>query len=270
MNRPLRIAAIPYLNARPLVWALERKGGGRYDLSYDVPSRLAEELAAGQVDVALVPAFEYLRGVGDLIVPEVSISCLGPAGSVRLFSRVPLAEVRRLATDASSSSSAALAQVLLRQRYQASFTTVALPPDLEAMLAAADAALLIGDLGLTTCYPAEVVCDLGQEWYDWQRLPFTFAFWVADEGVPPEVAADLLWAKEQGLANMAAVVQDASRHTGLSAEVIGNYLQRNLDYGLTDAHLTGLRTFAQLCVAQGLLDHEREPNFLRPAGRPPS
>ena len=31
-------------------------------LSMDVPSRLAEQLADGELDVALIPSVEYLRG----------------------------------------------------------------------------------------------------------------------------------------------------------------------------------------------------------------
>ncbi|MFQ6133475.1 MAG: menaquinone biosynthetic enzyme MqnA/MqnD family protein [Armatimonadota bacterium] len=265
MNGKIRIGAVPYLNARPLIWALGRERGDRYELCCEVPSRLAQSLGAGEVDVALLPAFAYLCGTGDVVVPGVSISCRGPAASVKLFSRVPLPEVRQLATDASSSSSAALAQVLLRERYRAEFTVASVRPDLEAMLAQADAALLIGDLALRASHPdAEVICDLGEEWYNWQHLPFTFALWVAGAGVAPEVAADLLWAKEQGLANMATVVAEESAKSGLSAAGVAEYLQQNLDYHLTEDHLEGLRTFGRLCLAHGLVDNERDFNFLRP------
>ena len=45
-----RLGAVSYLNTRPLVFALERDGSP-FALSYSVPSRCADDLACGAVDV---------------------------------------------------------------------------------------------------------------------------------------------------------------------------------------------------------------------------
>ena len=61
MKPPIRVGAVSYLNAKPLYYRLcEFAPGVR--LSMDLPSRLAERLADGALDVALIPSVEYLRG----------------------------------------------------------------------------------------------------------------------------------------------------------------------------------------------------------------
>ena len=81
----------------------------------DLPSRLADRLAAGELDVALIPSVEYLRGAasGYEILPGFAIAARGPVRSVKLFSRVPFERIERLALDAGSRTSQALARVWL-------------------------------------------------------------------------------------------------------------------------------------------------------------
>ncbi|PJB67717.1 MAG: hypothetical protein CO096_15590, partial [Armatimonadetes bacterium CG_4_9_14_3_um_filter_66_14] len=42
-------------------------------------------LAAEEIDVGIVPIVEYLRGVGEAILPGMSISSRGPVRSVLVF-----------------------------------------------------------------------------------------------------------------------------------------------------------------------------------------
>ena len=88
-------------------------------LSMDVPSRLAEQLADGELDVALIPSVEYLRGAdrGYEIIPGFAIAAHGPVRSVKLFSRVPWERVERLALDAGSRTSQVLARIWLDARH---------------------------------------------------------------------------------------------------------------------------------------------------------
>ena len=50
----------------------------------DLPSRLADRLAAGELDVALIPSVEFLRGRHLSIVSDACIACRGPVRSVRV------------------------------------------------------------------------------------------------------------------------------------------------------------------------------------------
>ncbi len=101
MATPIRIGAVSYLNAKPLYYDL-CEFAPDVRLSMDVPSRLAEQLAAGELDVALIPSVEYLRGagLGYEIIPGFAIAARGPVRSVKLFSRVPWTRIERLALDA--------------------------------------------------------------------------------------------------------------------------------------------------------------------------
>src|SRR5262249_40959224 len=118
MVKPIRVGAVGYLNAKPLYYGLcEIEPNVR--LSMDVPSRLAEQLAGGELDAALIPSVEYLRGAdrGYAVIPGFAIAAHGAVRSVKLFSRVPLHQINRLALDASSRTSQVLARIWLNARF---------------------------------------------------------------------------------------------------------------------------------------------------------
>ena len=118
MSSPIRVGAVSYLNAKPLYYRL-CEFAPDVELTMDVPSRLADRLAAGELDVALIPSVEYLRGVGRgyEILPGFAIAARGAVRSVKLFSRVPFERIERLALDEGSRTSQALARVWLDARH---------------------------------------------------------------------------------------------------------------------------------------------------------
>src|SRR6202011_3097009 len=126
MNRPIRVGAVTYLNTKPLICDFTDLTADA-ELILDLPSNLADQLALGQLDVALIPVIEYFRAGSYTIVPNISIASHGPVLSVTLFSRVPWPEIRRVALDEGSRTSAALTQILLRHRYEVHPEVVHLP-----------------------------------------------------------------------------------------------------------------------------------------------
>ncbi len=90
MAATIRVGAVSYLNAKPLYYRLNEFAPG-VALEMDLPSRLADRLAAGEIDVGLIPSIEYLRGAehGYEIIPGFAIAARGAVRSVKLFSRVP-------------------------------------------------------------------------------------------------------------------------------------------------------------------------------------
>ena len=108
----------------------------------------------------------------------------GPVLSVKLYFRVPPGEVRALALDEGSRTSAALSRILLAERFGVEPRPVAFPLGSATSDIAADAILMIGDRAMHA--PAETFLaewDLGAEWYRWTGLPFVFAMWITREGV---------------------------------------------------------------------------------------
>src|SRR5436305_14171161 len=87
MDSPIRIGAVNYLNTKPLICDLELLAP-EAELVLELPSKLADQLAAGTLDVALIPIIEYFRAGCYRVVPNISIASRGPVLSVTLFSRV--------------------------------------------------------------------------------------------------------------------------------------------------------------------------------------
>src|SRR5438128_11215601 len=152
MAQTIRIGAVNYLNAKPLICDLEELAP-EAQLVLHVPSRLADLLAEGELDVALIPSIEYFRAGSYSIVPDIGISSRGPVLSVTLFSRVPWVAIRRVALDEGSRTSAALAQILLRRRYGINPAIESLTMERTAEESSADAVLLIGDRAMRACLP---------------------------------------------------------------------------------------------------------------------
>ncbi len=253
MDSPVRIGAVNYLNTKPLIQDLEELAP-EAELILDVPSRLADLLAEGRLDVALIPVIEYFRAGRYTVVPDIAIASRGPVLSVTLFSRVPWTGIRRVALDAGSRTSAALTQILLRRRYGVSPEVVPLPLDRTAEEADADAVLLIGDRAMRACLPGFVhAYDLGREWHDWTGLPFVFAFWAVREGAELGPVADALAeAKRRGCLQVGTIAQREAPRLGLDAGFCRRYLQTILDFDLGSEELAGLRRYYQLACELGL------------------
>ena len=142
----VRLGAVGYLNAVPLVYGLERSP--RFDVRYDIPSECARLLHENAIDVGLIPSIEYLRGGPYRIVPDLAIASAGPVASVAIFTRRPMADVRSIAMDTSSRTSVALTRVLCARLFEIEPRFEPRGPDLDDMLRHCDAALLIGDNAL--------------------------------------------------------------------------------------------------------------------------
>lgn len=249
---PVRIGAVNYLNTKPLIYDLERLTSDA-ELFLDVPSRLADLLATGQLDVALIPVIEYFRAGTYSIVPDICIASRGPVLSVTLFSRVPWPAIRRVALDEGSRTSAALAQILLRKRHGLTPEVVNLPLDRAADQIDADAVLLIGDRAMRACLPGFAhAYDLGSEWHDWTGLPFVYAFWAVREGAelgPVEEA--LAEAKRVGCSRIGEIAHREAPLLGLDAGFCRRYLANIIHFDLGAREQAGLHHFYMLACELG-------------------
>jgi chorismate dehydratase len=256
-RRPkLRVGAVSYLNTKPLVFGLPESSELR--LSLDYPSRLAEQLAAAELDVALIPSVEFLRGDGYSLVSTACIACRGPVWSVKLLFRVPPERVRTLALDEGSRTSAALAKVLLHGRYGIQPACEPLPLGASHEDTSADAVLLIGDRAMHT--PAGLFCeiwDLGDQWCRWTELPFVFAVWAARPGIDTtELALRLDEARDAGLANLETIAQREAAPLGLTEASCKMYLGDYLHFTLGPRERRGLALFERKATALGLVPKE--------------
>jgi chorismate dehydratase len=263
VQRPIRIGAVGYLNARPLTWALDR-APERWSVRYDVPSACAARLHEGRVDLGLIPSIEYLQSPDYRIVPGVGIGSHGPIASVALYTRGPIEGVRRLALDTSSRTSVALVRVLCRRLFRIDPQFVPHGPDLASMTRECDAGLLIGDpafdvdhrpLGLTKI-------DLGEAWTRLTGLPFVYAAWTGRPGVlSPEDVSALQAAQAEGVRCAGAIAAEYGRGDAARAARAAAYLRDNVKYGLGPEEAAGLQLFLDYAADLGIGPGRRTLEF---------
>jgi predicted solute-binding protein len=259
----IRLGAVTYLNARPLVYGLDRSE--RFAVRFDVPSECARLLHARETDVGLIPSIEYLRGPQTYaIVPGPAVVSRGPVASVAIYTRREPKDIRTIAMDTSSRTSVALATVLLRRRFEVTAEAVPMAADLGAMLTRADAALIIGDAALFLDHAAASAhkMDLGQEWTSLTGLPFVYACWTGWPGALTRAEVDVLQrSRDEGVAQSDAVAAAYyPDDTGRQA-VARRYLRDNIQYVLGREELEGLTTFYRYATELGLADFDGTLRF---------
>ncbi len=261
----MRIGAVSYLNTKPLVYNLAELAP-QHELVFDLPSHLADQLAAGSLDVALIPSIEFFQNPDYTIVSDACIGCRGPVLSVKLLSRVPMGQIRTLALDEGSRTSIALARILLKERFGIEPEQLPLPIDARYDQSPADAVLVIGDRAI---HPARgnwvLQWDLGDEWNRWSELPFVFAMWVARPGGQvsnlsselAEVTSALSAARDAGVANLEKIARDEAAVVGLTYDQTLVYLRDNLHFYLGPGERAGLKLFYEHACKLGLVlrDH---------------
>jgi chorismate dehydratase len=257
----IRLGAVDYLNARPLVHGLDQRAG-LFSLRFDPPSRCADLLQEQQIDVGMIPAIEYCRGPEYRIVPGMAIVSARTVASVALFSQKPVGDVRTIAADTSSRTSNALLRILCAERFGIAPAFRPMSPDPDAMLAACDAALIIGDPALFLDPAATGVekIDLGEHWTEMTGLPFVWAFWAGRPGIVTSAAVRALReARDAGVADTDAI---AASYCGPERAALGRvYLRDNIQYVLGDGEIAGVRKYYELAARHGLIDAAREPLF---------
>jgi len=272
----VRLGAVGYLNARPLVYGLERDP--RFDLRYDIPAECARLLHAGAIDIGLIPSIEYLRGdVPYTLVPGAAVTSRGPVASVAIYTRRDPHDIRTIAMDSSSRTSVALATVMLRRQFGVAAEAVSMAPDLDSMLASADAALIIGDVALfldphsalrtshsavRTPHSAVEKLDLGELWTAMTGLPFVYAFWAGwPDALTPADAEALLQARDAGVAHAGEVARAYYPDDPEREAVARRYLRDNIRYTFGDEELEGLRTFYGYAAELGLISFDGALRF---------
>ncbi len=253
----VRLGAVSYLNSKPLIEDLQTLLP-ESDIVLDYPSRLADALSSGDLDVALIPSVEYFRGTNYRIISSACVAARGPVMSVKLYCRVHPGQICRVAMDEGSRTSAALARVILAERYGVYPTTEPLPMDSATTATSADAVLLIGDRAMHEPDEAfEEVMDLGEMWYEWTGLPFVFAMWVARRDADiTRIEKALDESRDRGVAAIHRIADEQAPLLALNSATARNYLTKNLNFYLTSAERSGMELFRQLAQQQNLLLRE--------------
>jgi chorismate dehydratase len=258
--RIYRVGAVRFLNARPLVFGLDRRAD--VQLSMDVPAGLGDALDAGRLDAAMVPAIDCLRaGPRWTILSAGCIASDDETLTVRIFSRVPLDRIDRLAADGDSHTSVALARLVLGRSFNRNVQIET--ADMRAVLALPpaerpDSVLLIGDKVVAArpndpASPWPIQLDLGCAWRKLTGLPFVFAVWAANRaGQWSQLAAILDEARLAGVARLEQIARADGPPLGWPIELAIAYLTRHLAYELTPHRREGLERFFEFVGQDGV------------------
>ena len=279
----LRVSIVQYLNTAPLVWGFTNGPlRGKYELSFTVPSQCAEALRTGAVDVAIIPAIEYQRIPGLVILPDLAIASKERVRSLLIISKGPIRQARSIALDSGSRSTQALTRILCDRRWCIVPEFFEAEPNAEEMLKAADAAMVIGDAALRIAVAAEAkmvagrdgewVCDgdtagircagrlhiydVVKEWWHLTEKPAVLAVWAGrPEVVTSELTEDFLASRDYGLRNVNEICAEAAGRMRLPERELRLYLQKNIDYSLDEENLKGLLAYFHYSDRLGLLGH---------------
>lgn len=257
----MRVGAVPYLNGKPLIHGLEVIPD--IELLLEVPSRLAILLREKELAVGLVSLAACFENPDLRIVPGISISCNGPAESVKLFHTGDIEAIKSVTLDSSSLTSVTLVKVILSEVYGLSPEYMVMPPELPAMLQSSDAAVLIGDPAMHIPSGRYRELDLGEAWRRLTGLPFVFAVWAVNPDMAAGSLVDILHeSKRRGLAALEAISKHESERLDLPQSVCFRYLDQIMDYDMTDKHIEAMDLFRRKVAEYGIMRSPATPLLL--------
>jgi chorismate dehydratase len=274
-----RIATVSFLNSVPLVAWFEKESGSRVVLQQALPSALSRLLNAGLVDVALLPIVEVLRGQSSGLISRSGIACQGSVDSVKLFSRVPMKDVKSILVDRGSRTSVALLRVIYLEQFGFCPDFFETNPDPDSRLQPDQGILVIGD----RCFQFDKQCDstaenglvgndLGDLWMQMTGFPFVCAAWAGAVGLRERIGSSGLAelgglldvARDHGLAHLDELATQAFEAGKLgcggdaSAQAISYYFRNSLLYIIGDQEWAGMRKFRELCIKHHLVSGDSE------------
>jgi chorismate dehydratase len=296
---PVRVAAISFLNPAPLLFDFEHEPTAaalraHYQLHYTTPANCARELHTGNADLGLIPIAELTPELA--IVPGCAIAALHEVRSILLLVKNPghlpvdeaLRQIRSIAADRASRSSTAYLHVLLQRFYNARPEFTEYPADPLAMLADADAALLIGDPALLAREHRSAIeaqlhtisgapeespllwIDLAALWRRHTNLPWVAAVWAVrpealtlDGLAPEQLIADLTTSRDHGLEAIDSLVREWTPRIALPPATIHTYLTHNIHYVLDAGCLAAIEHFRSLAAELRILPSLPQLNLLK-------
>ncbi len=257
-DSPFRLAASTYLNSAPLIWSFTH-GSKRDTVDFvdAVPARCAQLLSQNEVDAALVPVIEYQRLRAGALVPDVCVGSQNEVLSVVLVSKnTQLEKIRSVALDESSRTSATLVKLIFREflGHDAEWTTRT--PNLEEMLDRNDAALIIGDPGMTFPRTGLKVWDMATLWRNYTGLGFVFAMWMVRN---EEIDVDFAGARDEGITRIEEIIDAYKDKIPVD---LGKYLTENIVYRIDESMQRGLELYFELAHKHRLIERVKPLRYI--------
>ncbi len=207
-----------------------------------------ELLISGEAQIVMTPPIAYGRNLGVVeysLVPGVAIMTRGFSGVVRLAFNRGLVGVESIAVKDPRSSEALVARIVMQEKHEIEPALIPVPTDatLADMLAAADAALLVGDDAAFGTLEHQAALDLSDEWEDLTGEPLPYmVLWGRTYEIPESVLSELIEVRDQAVLQLAG---DAAAHPESTAagRLYERYLSGDITFTLDSEHLAALDAF---------------------------
>ncbi|HEY6082024.1 MAG TPA: menaquinone biosynthesis protein [Chitinophagaceae bacterium] len=248
MERKVRVAAVSYLNTRPLLYGFrDHPVMEQVELSVDYPAKIARQLINDEVDVGLIPVAVIPQLKEYHIISDYCIGAEGPVASVCIFSDAPLEEIENIYLDYQSRSSVELARLLLRDYWKLTPRFIAATRGYEERVKGKDAGVIIGDRALRQRTCNKYIYDLAEAWIAHTGLPFVFAAWISNKPLPEDFIRQFNEATGAGTRGQA--LDRVIAGTPCDFFDLREYYTQHISYPLTPAKRKGLEKFLS-CLQQ--------------------
>jgi len=245
-----RLAVSDALYLKPLLFGLDRTESP-FDLVIDIPAHNALKLNQRSEEIrnAFLSPIDYARhGAEYCIVPNICVASSIPTNTIQLVLKSDLHDIDCIAVDMRFTSEIILAKIILDEKYRNSSSRqnllfVPMMSDIDAMLAKADAALMVNGIPNSHKKSDVFTLDLVEEWNDLTDLPYVHGFWVGrEEEMTEQEAKALLTAKNSGVLLQSQIAQEIARQQNLPIREITQYLS-SFSYDLGEREEESLAEF---------------------------
>lgn len=262
-ERKLRFGCHDFLNSMPITYPLtEGIVECDFEMVFAPPAELSKQLEMELLDAAFIPSIEYARLDGLKIVPGFGIAARGAVKTVVMFSKHEIKDIKTVATDRRSRTSAALLKILFEEHYKQSVEITIDPPDMKNTDPVADAFLLIGDEAFMVGDEDYKRYDLSEAWFSLTGKPFVFALLCVSQGVYAKTLIEKLKAaKDEGLRRIGDICKKAAQERQIPEEVCRDYLTSLIRYNLDEDDIEGLKLFFEYAKKHGIVEQNPELDF---------
>lgn len=260
----ITISVIDQVNNKPIIYGLDKNlFEHNFEIIYNNPVQSGKSLLDGEIDFGIIPVTAYAKSKENWhLVPEIAISSNGKAGSVHLFFKKGIQDIKKIAVDKRADTSFALLQIIMQEKFHLTPDYELISPNLEQMLSKADAALLIGDEALHEQQINKSFFDLGEEWLDLTGLPLVYSLISGRQNILSKEELGLIKKSfDIGVRNYENISKEYAKKSEFGWSVYHDYLTQNINYSFNDQEKSGLNEFFNYAFYYGIIDYIPELRF---------
>jgi len=258
----IRIGVPQSISVRPLIYGLIRSPQPGVEMIYGEPGVLSNQLAQRELDIALIPAIEYVRGVGQAYIEGPAHVARSGGNGVLLVSRVPLKSIDRVAVHEFCRTPIAAARIVLDRLH-------GIRPDLLVeknfggdWRETYDAILLNGDAALDLVvhgHPAGLeVHNVVDMWTQLTGHALPLSLWVYNDlELQATFAKWLMTSRNLGVQNLSRLADGIASTTHYGSETLYNYFAGTSSYNLGEDERAGLHALENFALEYDLVREGR-------------